>query len=337
MLIGHGDTTLSRLPAGQESVYAGAPKLQTLAEATVAAVRGEVSGGAHHPGGAGCQLLELRRHVGAELARRPAHAGLPGSERPHCRSTATATTRAPSPARAPPIPIGRAGAAFLDALCRPPTRAAVVDSGVSTALGTAVGQTVLAEVQSQTDPHAAAADAAAERQHARRDARPHRLEGDRFGWLGRLPAGGHHGPALPLGRAGDGRRHQGRLGLSPNNAVPASAHHASCSARCTRASTTSTSCATGYSVAGKTGSLSGRFTGDNAVARGPRLREDRHDHRRVHASPATSTRPTARRSSSRSTRSGDGHRRQRPSRARHRRHRGVPLRRQPLQQLTEAT
>lgn len=36
VLVGRGDATLSALPVGQESFYPGAPKLQTLAEATIA-------------------------------------------------------------------------------------------------------------------------------------------------------------------------------------------------------------------------------------------------------------------------------------------------------------
>ena len=37
VLVGHGDPTLSALPPGQESVYAGAPKLSDLASQAVAA------------------------------------------------------------------------------------------------------------------------------------------------------------------------------------------------------------------------------------------------------------------------------------------------------------
>lgn len=39
VLVGGGDATLSTLPEGQESIYLGAPKLQTLAEATVASLK----------------------------------------------------------------------------------------------------------------------------------------------------------------------------------------------------------------------------------------------------------------------------------------------------------
>ena len=43
VLVGGGDPTISRLPAGQESVYAGAPKLETLAAAVAAAYPGEIT------------------------------------------------------------------------------------------------------------------------------------------------------------------------------------------------------------------------------------------------------------------------------------------------------
>jgi len=45
VLVGGGDATLSTLPEGQESVYQGAPKLQTLAEQVVAALRSELEEG----------------------------------------------------------------------------------------------------------------------------------------------------------------------------------------------------------------------------------------------------------------------------------------------------
>ena len=41
-LVGGGDPTISRLPSGQESVYAGAPKLETLATAVADAYTGEI-------------------------------------------------------------------------------------------------------------------------------------------------------------------------------------------------------------------------------------------------------------------------------------------------------
>ena len=43
VLVGGGDPTLSRMPAGKESVYAGAPKLEALAEAVEAKYSGEIT------------------------------------------------------------------------------------------------------------------------------------------------------------------------------------------------------------------------------------------------------------------------------------------------------
>ncbi len=42
-LVGGGDPTISRLPSGQESVYGGAPKLETLANAVADAYSGEIT------------------------------------------------------------------------------------------------------------------------------------------------------------------------------------------------------------------------------------------------------------------------------------------------------
>lgn len=45
VLVGGGDATLSRLPLGSPSVYAGAPTLQELAEATIEALRNQIEEG----------------------------------------------------------------------------------------------------------------------------------------------------------------------------------------------------------------------------------------------------------------------------------------------------
>lgn len=265
VLKGRGDTTLSRLPAGRESVYAGAPKLQTLAEATVAQYAAKYpdvpitqvvldasywnSGDAWEP-----SWREDQRTQGFQA---PATALQVDGDRDD--PTAVVSPRSTDP-------IGRAGAAFVAAL-EAADPGGVVDPGVSTSLGSAVGQTVLAEVQSQTI----------------RTLLPQMLlPSDNM--LGEMLARivsketGSDGSAASLqgvitsqltrwGVPAAGIVIKDGSGLSPNNAVPASA--LTILQRSVYAGADNLDAVrAGYSVAGKTGFLAGRFTGDNAVARG---------------------------------------------------------------------
>lgn len=265
VLKGRGDTTLSRLPVGQESVYAGAPKLQTLAETTVAQYATRYpgvpithvvldatywnSGDAWEP-----SWREDQRTQGFQA---PATALQVDGDRDDPRADVSPRST---------DPIGRAGAAFLDAL-EAADPGDVVDPGVDTSLGSAVGQTVLAEVQSQTvrtlipqmlipsDNMLGEMLARIVSKESGSDGSARSLQASIMGQLARwnVPM---TGVAIKDGS-----------GLSPNNAVPASTM--AILQRSIHAGVDGLDAVRdGYSVAGQTGFLAGRFTGDNAVARG---------------------------------------------------------------------
>jgi D-alanyl-D-alanine carboxypeptidase/D-alanyl-D-alanine-endopeptidase (penicillin-binding protein 4) len=265
VLKGRGDTTLSRLPVGQESVYAGAPKLQTLAETAVAAYATKYPGveitnvvlDASYWNSADAWDPTWREDQRTEGFQAPATALQVDGDRDDPRAVVSPRST---------DPIGRAGAAFVDAL-KAADPGGVVGSSVSTSLGTAVGQTVLAEVQSQTI----------------RTLLPQMLiPSDNM--LGEMLArivskeSGFDGSAISLQKSTMGQLSRWGVsmtdvtikdgsGLSPDNAVPASTM--TILQRSVHAGVDNLDAVRdGYSVAGKTGFLSNRFTGDNAVARG---------------------------------------------------------------------
>ncbi len=145
VLVGAGDATLSRLPAGQESIYRGAPKLSDLAAQVVAAHA------AANPDSPGITQLVLDATYW-----NPADAWHPTWNRDRIpagfQAPATALMvdgdRADPRAQTSPRsddPIARAGAAFAQALA-----AAGNPAGVPTvSRGSAVGGNVLGQVQSQ--------------------------------------------------------------------------------------------------------------------------------------------------------------------------------------------
>ncbi len=148
VLVGRGDATLSALPVGQESFYPGAPKLQTLAEATIASYR------AKYPD------TPITRVVLDATYWNPADGWASGWDRGELsRGTVSAVTALqvdgdrsdPRAATSPRSedPVARAGAAFLDALRAADPDGEVLDAEVSTVSGSAVGSSVLAEVKSQ--------------------------------------------------------------------------------------------------------------------------------------------------------------------------------------------
>lgn len=147
VLIGRGDATLSAMPPGTESVYAGAPKLSTLAAATLAKYQ------ATWPG------EPLNNIVLDASYWSPTDKWDPSWKRSeqtigyHSEVTALQVdgdradpTRQTSPRSTNPI--ARAGAAFLQALRDADTNG-IVAPDVTISTGVAAGGVVLAEVKSQ--------------------------------------------------------------------------------------------------------------------------------------------------------------------------------------------
>jgi D-alanyl-D-alanine carboxypeptidase/D-alanyl-D-alanine-endopeptidase (penicillin-binding protein 4) len=148
VLVGHGDPTLSALPAGQQSVYAGAPKLSDLASQVITAYE------SRHPG------VPITQVVLDASYWNPADNWDPSvkqSERTQGYQSETtalqvdgdrANPRAQTSARSTD-PIGNAGNAFVAAL-KSADPGGVVDASVATSTGSAVpGAAALGEVKSQ--------------------------------------------------------------------------------------------------------------------------------------------------------------------------------------------
>jgi D-alanyl-D-alanine carboxypeptidase/D-alanyl-D-alanine-endopeptidase (penicillin-binding protein 4) len=163
-------------------------------------------------------------------------------------------------------PIGRAGAAFIQAL-KNADPGGVVDPGLSSSLGSAVGSTVLAEVQSQPvrtliPQMLLPSDNMLGEMLARIVSKESGADGSaaslQASILGQLSDWG-----VPM----SGITIKDGSGLSPENAVPASAM--TTLQRSIHAGVDNLDVVrSGLSVAGQTGFLAGRFTGENAVARG---------------------------------------------------------------------
>jgi D-alanyl-D-alanine carboxypeptidase/D-alanyl-D-alanine-endopeptidase (penicillin-binding protein 4) len=148
VLVGHGDATLSALPAGQESVYTGAPKLSDLAAQVIAAY------GAKHPGVPITQVVldasywNIGDRWDASWKRTEQTQGyqsevtalqVDGDRQDPTQETSPRSTD----------PIGRAGAAFIQALKSADT-GSLVSAKVSTSSGSAVPDSAqLGEVKSQ--------------------------------------------------------------------------------------------------------------------------------------------------------------------------------------------
>jgi D-alanyl-D-alanine carboxypeptidase/D-alanyl-D-alanine-endopeptidase (penicillin-binding protein 4) len=148
VLVGHGDPTLSALPAGQESVYAGAPKLSDLASQVVAAYA------TRHPGVPISQVVLDASYWDPADNWEPS---VKQSERTQGYQSLTTALqvdgdRANPKAETSPRstdPIGNAGAAFVAAL-KNADPGGVVDNSVATSNGSAVsGAAPLGEVKSQ--------------------------------------------------------------------------------------------------------------------------------------------------------------------------------------------
>jgi D-alanyl-D-alanine carboxypeptidase/D-alanyl-D-alanine-endopeptidase (penicillin-binding protein 4) len=148
VLVGHGDPTLSAMPPGTESVYAGAPKLASLAAATIAAYKATY--------GNSTPITNLVLDATYWNSADKWDATWKRSEQTigyHSEVTALQVdgdradpTKQTSPRSTDPI--GRAGQAFLQAL-RDADSDNIVAHNVSVSTGAANGGAVLGEVKSQ--------------------------------------------------------------------------------------------------------------------------------------------------------------------------------------------
>lgn len=266
VLVGRGDATLSALPAGQESFYTGAPKLQTLAEATVA------------------QYAE--RYPDTPITHVVLDAGYWSSadkwDESWSRSEQTvgyqsevtalqvdgdrADPRASTSPRSTD-PIARAGAAFLDALRAADPEGEVVAEEVATSLGSAVGTNALAEVQSQPlrvliKQMLLASDNTLSEMLARLVSKQAGMGGTAASLQQAIPSA-----LTEFGVPATGLTIRDGSGLSALNAVPATTMTEFM--RAVRDGANGLDVVRdGLPVAGQSGTLANRFSGDNAIARG---------------------------------------------------------------------
>jgi D-alanyl-D-alanine carboxypeptidase/D-alanyl-D-alanine-endopeptidase (penicillin-binding protein 4) len=266
VLIGHGDPTLSAMPPGTESVYTGAPKLSSLAASVISAYSSA------HPGQPITQVILDASYWNpsdkwdASWKRTEQTIGY------HSEVTALQVdgdradpTKQTSPRGTDPI--SRAGSLFLEAL-RDADTGGVVDPSVSVTTGTAAGGAVLGEVKSQPlrvliKQMLLNSDNTLAEMLARITSKESDLDGSALSLQQAIP--GALWPEDPTTAARviikDGS------GLSANNGVPAEVM-ANFMRRVAAGTDNLDIVRDALPVAGKSGTLAGRFTGDNAVARG---------------------------------------------------------------------
>ena len=266
VLIGRGDATLSALPAGQESYYPGAPKLQTLAETAVSQYAQRYPGTPIEHVVLDASYWSAADKWDDSWSRSEQTSGYQSEVTALQIDGDRADPRAATSARSTD-PIGRAGAAFLDALRAADPDGEVVDPAVDTSIGTAVGSTTLAEVKSQP---------------LRVLIKQMLLDSDNTlaEMLARIVSkqSGGNGSAASLQQVipsaltdfevpATGLTIRDGSGLSALNAVPASTM--TDFMRQVRDGAKGLDVVRdGLPVAGQSGTLASRFTGDNAVARG---------------------------------------------------------------------
>lgn len=267
VLVGHGDATLSALPAGQQSVYAGAPKLSDLASQVIG------NYAARHPG------VPITQVVLDASYWNPADNWDPSVKRSEqtqgYQSETTALqvdgdradpTKETSPRSTDPI--GRAGAAFVAAL-KSADSGSVVASTVTTSAGSATASAAgLGEVKSQPvrtliTQMLLPSDNTLGEMLARIISKSSGLDGSSGSLQQAIPGaltGSFQIPSAGL-KIIDGS------GESANNQVPPNTMTSLL--RQIQAGTNNLDVVrAGLSVAGQSGSLASRFTGANAIARG---------------------------------------------------------------------
>ncbi len=265
VLVGRGDATLSALPGGQQSVYSGAPKLADLAT--------QVLANYDNPGVPISTIVLDASYWSAADKWDPAWNRSEQTRGYHSEVTALQVdgdradpTRQDSPRSTDPI--GRAGRLFLEALRAADTDDEVADD-VSMSTGSAVNtSTVLGEVKSQPlsviiDYMLEVSDNTMAEMLARITSKQSALNGSAASLQQAIPSALFAGYQIPQ----TGITIKDGSGLSEFNAVPPSVVTQLMMAVNAGAPNTDVIRA-GLPVAGQSGTLAGRFTGDNAVARG---------------------------------------------------------------------
>jgi D-alanyl-D-alanine carboxypeptidase/D-alanyl-D-alanine-endopeptidase (penicillin-binding protein 4) len=266
VLIGRGDATLSAMPPGTESVYTGAPKLSSLAAAVISKFA------ATYPGE---QIDNLVLDASYWNSSDKWDSTWKRSEQKigyHSEVTALQIdgdradpTKQTSPRSTNPI--GRAGAAFLQAL-RDADTGGIVAADVNISNGTAAGGIKLGEVKSQ--PVRVLIKQMllnSDNTLAEMLARVVSVQGGLGGSAASLQQ------AIPSAIFPDDQDSASRVvirdgsGLSEENGVPASVM-AQFMRKVQAGSDNLDIVRDALPVAGKSGTLAGRFTGNNAVARG---------------------------------------------------------------------
>lgn len=262
VLIGRGDATLSQLPAGSESVYRGAPKLDDLATQTLA-----------NFGGAEITSIVLDANYWSAADKWDSSWKRSEQTRGyHSEVTALQVDgdRANPAAQDSPRgtdPIGRAGQLFLEALREADTEGIVADN-VTFSSGSALsGQAVLGEVQSQPvsvliDYMLRVSDNTLAEMLARIASKEGALDGSASSLQRSMVSA-----LTTLGVSSTGLVIRDGSGLSDLNAVPASTINDVVRKVIAREGNL-TYIEAGLPVAGQSGTLAGRFTGDNSIARG---------------------------------------------------------------------
>lgn len=266
VLIGRGDATLSAMPAGTESVYSGAPKLSSLASAVISKYQ------ATFPGQPITQLVLDSSYWNSSDKWDPSWKRSEQKIGYHSEVTALQVdgdrkdpTKQTSPRSTDPV--SRAGKLFLDAL-RAADPGGVVDPGLSVTTGTSAGGTTLATVKSQPvrvliKQMLLNSDNTIAEMLARIVSREAGLGGTAASLQQAIPSALWPDDPETASRVviKDGS------GLSENNGVPAQVM-ADFMRRIQAGAGNLDLVRDALPVAGKTGTLAGRFTGDNAVVRG---------------------------------------------------------------------
>jgi len=261
VLIGRGDATLSALPPGSESVYKGAPKLADLAAATLAAYSGPPI----------TNIVLDASYWSSSDKWDSSWARSEQTQGYHSEVTALQVdgdranpAKQDSPRSTDPI--GRAGAAFLDALRNADTEGEVA-ADVTFTVGSAVSTTTLAEVKSQPlkvlIPYMLlVSDNTLAEMLARVTSKQGASNGSAASLQQVIPSALSEYGIPPTGlKIIDGS------GLSHLNEVPPSTVVKLLIAMNQGAQYLDVVQA-GLPIAGQSGTLAGRFTGDNAIARG---------------------------------------------------------------------
>jgi len=266
VLVGRGDATLSAMPAGTESVYAGAPKLSSLAASVISKYS------AAHPGQPITQIILDASYWSPSDKWDPSWARSEQTIGYHSEVTALQVdgdradpTRQTSPRTTDPI--SRAGKLFLQAL-RAADTGGIVDPAATLTSGSAAGGAVLGEVKSQPlrvliKQMLLNSDNTLAEMLARITSKESGLGG----------TGASLQQAIPSALWPDDPATAGSVlirdgsGLSNNNGVSA-AVMANFMRRVAAGTDNLDIVRDALPVAGKSGTLASRFTGDNAVARG---------------------------------------------------------------------